>query len=444
MTPPEDYLPATLRTAFRATADDIPADPPPLRLNRPGDRGRSASHALARHVPAGRWRAWGAPLAAAAVVFAVIAASLALTGGPAVTRPGPVRPQTAQAGVPPYYVALVTGHGTPGAPGASGVAAQVRATGTGAVLATIVPPKPYVAFTAVTAAADDRTFVLAAQAAGWKSGQLTAKQIRELLDGYAPAGRLYLLHIDPASPAPGGRVSLQALPASFIPADAYVMDMALSPDGTRLAANIGNQNGRLGTQLEVFNLATGTKRVWSYRGCADCAPAGGGFYVADMNIDPLSWATDSRHLAFVGPARVSTDQGSVRLLDTNTPGGSLIGDSTPVAGPSANMSPGDGTNWRGALITPDQQTVVADLEISSKNEMSVRQELVTISAVTGKVTAILNSPKIGVEYEQILYTNTTGHELVVSYARPGNSAGILRDGTYTPIPWSQQTITAAW
>ena len=442
MTPPEDYLSETLRTAFRATADDIPADPPPLRLNRPGSHGMSPGDRAAR--PRGHaWRAWATPLAAAAVVFAVIAASLALTGGHAVTRPGPVRPQTAQAGVPPYYVALVTGHGAPDAPGASGVAAQVRATGTGAVLATIVPPKPYVAFTAVTAAADDRTFVLAAQAAGWKSGQLTAKQFRELLDGYAPAGRLYLLHIDPASSTPGGRVSLQALPASFIPANAYVLDMALSPDGTRLAANIGNQNGRLGTPLEVFNLATGTRRVWSYRECADCAPAGGGFY-ADVNIDPLSWAADSRHVAFVGPARIPTDQGSVRLLDTNTPGGSLIDDSTPVPGPSANMSPGDGTNWRGALITPDKQTVVADLEISSKNQMSVRQELVTISAVTGKVTAILNSPKIGVEYEQILYTNTTGHELVVSYARPGNSAGILRDGTYTPIPWSQQTITAAW
>jgi hypothetical protein len=88
--------------------------------------------------------------------------------------------------------------------------------------------------------------------------------------------------------------------------------------------------------------------------------------------------------------------------------------------------------------------VVADLEISSKNEMSVRQELVTISAATGKVTAILHSPKIGVDDEQILYTSTTGRELVVSYARPGNSAGILRDGTYTPIPWSQQTIAAAW
>jgi hypothetical protein len=438
MTPLEERLSA----AIRETADEIPTDPPPLRLNRPGRHGMSPGGRIAR--PRGHaWRAWATPLAAGAVVFAVIAASLALTGGPVATGPGPARPQTGPAGVPPYYVALVTGHGAPSAPGASGVAAQVRATRTGAVLASIVPPKPYVTFTEVTAAADDRTFVLAAQAAGWKSGALNRQQVQEYLNGYAPAGRLYLLHIDPASSTRGGRASLQALPASFIPANAEVLDMALSPDGTRLAANIGNVNGRLGTPLDVFNLATGTKRVWSDRYCANCAPAGGGFYGL-LNIDPLSWAADNRHLAFVGPARASTDLGTVRLLDTNTPGGSLIGDSTVVAGPSANISPGDGTNWRGALITPDQQTVVADLEISSKNEMSVRQELVTISAATGKVTAILNSPRIGTDYEQLLYTSTTGNVLVVSYARPGNSAGILRDGRYTPIPWNQQTIAAAW
>jgi hypothetical protein len=438
MTPLEERL----RAAIRETADEIPADPPPLRLNRRGRHGISPGGRAARR-RGHAWRVWATPLAAAAVVFAVVAASLALTGGPATTGPGPARPQTASAIVPPYYVALVTGHGAPSSPGTPGVAAQVRATRTGAVLARIVPPKPYVTFTEVTAAADDRTFVLAAQAAQWKSGALTRQQVREYLNGYAPAGRFYLLHIDPASSTRGGRASLQALPASFIPANAEVLDMALSPDGTRLAANIGNTLGRLGTPLYVFNLATGTKRVWSYRDCASCAPEGGGFYGL-TNIDPLSWVADNRHLAFVGPAQASTDLGTVRLLDTNVPGTSLIGDSTVVAGPSANISPGDGTSWRGALITPDEQTVVAVLELASKSDMSIRQRLVKISAATGKVTATLNSPRIGTDYEQILYTNTTGNVLVVSYAHPGNSAGILRDGRYTPIPWSQQTTAAAW
>ncbi len=46
--------------------------------------------------------------------------------------------------------------------------------------------------------------------------------------------------------------------------------------------------------------------------------------------------------------------------------------------------------------------------------------------------------------EQVLYTNATGSVLVVSYARPGVSAGILRADTYTPLPWTARTMTAAW
>ena len=42
-------------------------------------------------------------------------------------------------------------------------AAELRSTQTGTVLATITPPRPYVLFAGVTAAADDRTFVLVAQ-----------------------------------------------------------------------------------------------------------------------------------------------------------------------------------------------------------------------------------------------------------------------------------------
>jgi hypothetical protein len=34
--------------------------------------------------------------------------------------------------------------------------------------------------------------------------------------------------------------------------------------------------------------------------------------------------------------------------------------------------------------------------------------------------------------------------MVVSYARPGMSTGILRGDTYTPIPWDPDTATAAW
>ena len=63
---------------------------------------------------------------------------------------------------------------------------------------------------------------------------------------------------------------------------------------------------------------------------------------------------------------------------------------------------------------------------------------------TGKVTAILNNLKVVGNYEQVLYTNPTGNVLVVTYARPGMSAGVLHGDTYTPIPWNPQIATAAW
>ena len=62
--------------------------------------------------------------------------------------------------VPPYYVSLTPGNNTYIL---GGRRAEVRATATGTVLATIRPPRPFGAFTWVSGASDDRTFILAAQ-----------------------------------------------------------------------------------------------------------------------------------------------------------------------------------------------------------------------------------------------------------------------------------------
>ena len=63
-----------LRAALRDTAGEIPADPPPAAA-APG-----RARAPPRPVRPGqrRWISWAAPLAAAAVVLAVVAASLAV------------------------------------------------------------------------------------------------------------------------------------------------------------------------------------------------------------------------------------------------------------------------------------------------------------------------------------------------------------------------------
>lgn len=405
-----------LRAALRETADEIPPQAPPLRL-RPRRRRR--------------WIAWAAPLASAAMVVALVAASLAIAGGLR-HPPAPSSPAGLNA-VPPYYVAIVTGKGQPDEDDSYGPAAEVRATLTGAVLARIVPPKPYADFTGVTAAADDRTFVLSAQEK-FKPPASAQQEAREYPLGYSPPARFFVLHIDPGSHA---SPTLQALPAPFIPAKAAVHDMALSPDGTLLAADIGGLFSD--DRLFVFNLATGTERAWSFTMCSHCLPDSGGLGTGGVNADALSWTAGGR-VAFIGPGASPQGPGAVRLLDTSAPGTNLLADSKPVLNWPGGFND-SGPDWRGAIVTPDGLTAVIIEELVTSG---VREQLAEFSTATGRATAILNNLPVVGNYEQVLYANATGSVLVVSYARPGMSAGILRGDSYTPIPWNRQISTAAW
>jgi hypothetical protein len=426
MTPLED----TLRAALRETADEIPAAPPPLRLSaRRRERFRPGGQGVRRS-----WVAWAAPLASAALVVAVIAGSLAVTGsGPhppdATPRPAtfaPVGPD----GVPLYYVALTTRGSNPDEYSSAATAAEVRATATGVVLARIVVPKPYVNFTGVTAAADDRTFVLVAE-----EKKNPPASVPQYPHAYYPASRFYLLHIDPASAAPSGRASLRALPAAFIPANDEVHDMALSPDGNSLAADVGAQF--FDSHLYVFNLATGAKRTWSYQPCSGCGSSSGGLGFGGVDTDALSWTADGQRIAFVGPG---SGQGAVRLLDISEPGSNLLTNSRPIVGSPS----GTGPYWRGALITPDGRAVIVVEEIAVDGDPVVRQRLVKFSAATGQATENLNDLRVVWGYEQVLWTNATGSVMVVAFARSSDSVGILHGGKYTPIPWFPRTATAAW
>jgi hypothetical protein len=422
MTPLQDKL----RAALRETADEIPPEAPPLRLS-PGRRTQNGTR------PA--WRAWAAPLAAAALVVAVIAASVTLAGG---LKPQPSTPgaSAGPAGPPPYYVALTTQKPDSDVYDLGATAAEIRSTRTGAVLARVAPPRPYVSFTGVTGAADDRTFVLSAQGRNDLPKNMSERQyIKEYPNGYYPAQRFFLLRIDPGAP-PGARMSLTALPARYTPANDAIRDMALSPDGTTLAADVGGE--LFNDSLYTFNLATGTERSWNSRSCPQCIPSSGGLGYGGVNVDALSWTGDSHHVAFVWG-------GTVRLLDTRAPGSDLVTDSKPVA----NWTPSQTVMgmWRGAIITPDGRTVLGIEELGGPDpNRGIPEHLVRFSTATGKQTAILNNlDALHLNgYEQILYTNATGSTLVVTYLRPGRNATILQDGRSTPIPWSPYIGVAAW
>jgi len=412
-------LPDKLRAALRETADEIPAEAPPLRLS-PGER--------VRH-PHPRWPLWAAPLASAALVVAVIAASLAVADG--IRHQQATSAQPSLDGLPPYYVALTTEKPESDIYTYGATAAEIRSTVTGAVLAKVAPPRPYVSFTGVTGAADDRTFVLSAQGPSDLSGSLSARQYHQKYpNGYYPAQRFFLLRIDP----PNGRMSLTALPVVYTPANTAIHDMALSPDGTALAADVGGQPGS--DRLYVFDLTTGNERAWSARTCDGCLPSGGALGYVGLTADALSWTADGRHVAFVWG-------NTVRLLDTRASGSDLLADSKTVAVWTVGQTVQ--SMWRGAIITPDGRTVLGVEEIPTSDGILL-EHLVTFSTATGRPTAIvnnLNALKLN-GYEEILYTNADGSVLVVTYLRPGRNATILHGGRSTPIPWSPYIGIAAW
>jgi hypothetical protein len=411
-----------LRAAFRETADEIPAEAPPLHLSPQPRAGQNGRHA--------RWRAWAAPLAAAALVIAVVVGALTPAGS-LKHEPATAGQSAGPYGVPAYYVALITANPRSdvenqlGSSSLVDTAAELRSTQTGAVLAKVTPPKPYVSFTGVTAAADDRTFVVSAQGPVHSYGMPPF-----------PAQRFFLLRIDQASQV-GARMTLTALPAGYVPPDHGIHDMALSPDGTQLAADIGS-DPPFDDKLYVFDLATGTERAWSTRTCAQCVPGSGGMVYGGVNTDALSWTADSRHVAFVWG-------NTVRLLDTRAAGSDILTDSRTVATWTDGAK---GLNaWRGAIITPDGRTVLGIEELESlKRNGPIREQLVTWSAATGQQTAVLNNLNVRKrsEFEQILYTNADGSVLVLTYLQPGTNATIVHDGRNTSIPWSRYIADAAW
>ena len=88
--------------------------------------------------------------------------------------------------------------------GAAGHASSMRSSGPprpGRSLATVTAPRPYSAFTFVSGADDDRTFVLAAQR-WWRIASGTRGLAAEQRDGTTPAV-FFRLRFDPPPARPG-------------------------------------------------------------------------------------------------------------------------------------------------------------------------------------------------------------------------------------------------
>jgi hypothetical protein len=427
-----------LRAATRAAAQTVaPGSAPPLNLPAQPSRDPGGRWPHRR-----RWAGWLTPLAAAAAVTAVIAGTLTIVGAIGSRSPGQVTAHSG--GIPPYYVALrYTGNGQCCSTGrlfSPRTYAVVRATWSGAVLATITPPKPYGTFAGVAAAADDRTFVLAAQRDARIPGNLQALQ-----RSYPPATRFFLLRINPASKSVGGRARLISLRIPAEPVGFDLANFALSPGGTSLA--VSSTSG----ELQVFDLATGARKTWQ-------PPIGAAFPygLAGAADAMLSWQGDHT-LAFVwdglvrgaGPEHGRKMDG-VRLLDTRALGSELLADSRLVQPRSAI---GPDAFWRQILPTADGRTLITVLEDQGKH---IGQELTETVLRTGAVRILnqLSIHDLQGDYETVLWASSSGRVLIVSGTRhvrnpPAGSffltgPRVLTPGHSTPIPWPGQNFGAAW
>jgi len=412
-----------VRMALRETGEEIrPHTVPSLRL-----RGTRRTRLPA--IP-GRWGTWLTPLAAAAAVAAVVAASLAISStfhghargtGPA-TAPrwngSPIGPRSALRKVPPYFVALSGPTRSEG-----DYRAVVRSTVTGRTLATVTPPRPYRVFTWVSGAADDRTFVLAAQRY-WYIASGQAGMPAENRDNTTPTVFFKLTF------APGTHAA--TLTMLSVPGPIHsLFGMAVSPDGTRLALDLGLKS------VQVVTLATGTVRSWAWHGSGNIGnwkPMG----------QVLSWSADGRYLEFQRWGGSSDETMHIRILDTTAPGTSLTAAKVIVAYPYRS---GGGTYATGnSFLTPDGTRIVTatTFDPGRRDPAGGYGQITGYSARTGKPVFHEDRFSASAGWQEVLWAGPHGNALVVSdprgrktrYGPRANVLGVLAGNKFTPIPHS--------
>ena len=273
--------------------------------------------------PAARFLAPVAAMAAVAAVAigvaVIVPGMLHRSGSPVPTASALVRSNT----VPRFYVLAYQSY----VDGGNKIAtyAAVHSSATGRTLARVTLPTLWYqggAFApSITAAANDRTFVV------MESNQTSIGDV------------VWLFRLQVS--ASGRSIGVSRLP-SHVPPNVGIDDIALSPDGTRLAMtaqwNCGQRACRY-AGIRVVNLATGATTIWSTR--ANGGPFNGS-WVGD-NAVAFEWQPGARGLA-----------AGYRVLRLSSTPADLLTASQRIASPPAASS-GYVPN---ALVTPDGRTVV--------------------------------------------------------------------------------------
>ncbi len=457
-----------LRAAVRASADTVTPDSvPPLRRAsfRAGKRRSFGSLGSA-------WGRWLAPVAAAAAVVAVAVAMVTVgrtmgdrpgghvAGPSSSSRPGPVKNGPSMSyyvtsgQVPKFFVALESNGNSSSHP----TYAMVQATATGQSLGVWTPAGGQTV-SAVTAAADDRTFVADVQP--WANPNGNANQ------NFEPR-TFYTLVLNQA----GILTSVNRVAVS-VAAGQLMTGFALSPDGRKLAIAVQPDNNKRETDLtevKVITLATGATRTWTANGTIGYGPD---------DARSLSWTAGERTLAFDWEGSGSGIHTGVWLLDLAKGGSHLLansreavtlvnqGSSTPLPTVSApvlaptSSSPAvtPPTCQEDEIITPGGATIICgaitEVDQTANDGIPTRgaeTEYPEYSAASGKVTRVLGHwtfGDVGALSVEVLWSNASGSVLIGEIPNRGTGlAGVISGNEFTPLPGTATATvamrTATW
>jgi hypothetical protein len=406
----------------------------------------------ARPLRARRWVAWTAPVAAAAAV-AALAVSLAAVrhtpGAPA----EPAAVPAVSGMLPEYYAALDNPSGpiTQIVPGKhqTPVSLRVGDDRTGKVIATITPPDGQT-FAGLTAAADDRTFVVAA-------GQFPVQQASPSANTVA----WYLVRLTPGSAHP---VTLTRLPIPGEPAGTQVSAIALAPDGSELAVMSqqdvwSSKTGPL--TIRLYSLATGTPvRTWTVD--TKGFPAGFGWYWGRYSNTALTWLNGGHTLAVTygsnnsaggPPFTYGFTSVTIRTVDADSPSGNLLGISK-VLFRLPNGAGRAGTDCDTVQLTGDGKTVLCgeDAGNTRKRSTAYAPKFAAYSVATGKSRLLYQLPgAYGIGLADVLWAGPAGSTLLGSvytqatwgHGPVDQTAGLLTNGMFKPVKFPLTAVPFA-
>ena len=449
----EDRVHAAVSAAADLAAEEIPSAPP-LRLPPELSAGARRDRAHRRHTQRG-WIRWAGPLAAAAAVFA-LAISLVLMKGIQHGGEVPASPATSTAGpggVPRYYVAL---HAFTGKSGLVNNEIVVGDSLTGQTIATFAPPAADVTFWSVSAAADDRTFVVEA---------LTPAKPREtpLLWPARGAGTIiaswFQVHIAPGTADPVHLTSLPIKPQAWVsqsdmhsmydPAATGLVSSAVSQSGKELAVLDVPAAGR--EEVKVFSLTTGRLlHDWTTDNPSVRVPIE--WVISTSPVPALTWIDGDRALAFAAITSVQiapstgnpSGAGTLRSLKVAGPArGDLLADSTAIwSGPlpeSAPLTSCFSIDAWPQQISADGKTISC-VQSGRSRSAFVTDQLTAGGTAAGRDRIDYQLTNSKVTDAEVLWTNPSGDTLVgvwstdFSLGQPSAlNFGVISHGTLTPL-----------